>query len=407
MRRLAALTLAAVLGIILALTLWPSPHAGETLPITCFYCSERATADAIANVILFAPLGVALAWMWPALRRPWSVGLGLSLAIELLQLVVIPGRDPSIGDVVTNSLGAQLGWSLYHYVAREQARPPRAATAYLAGSAFAGLVALVAWLFGPSPTNYPYFGQWTPTLGHLEWYRGRVLAAMINGEQLRVGPIANTDPTRAFVERAGTLIARAVAGPPVVALAPLVSIYDRGQREILLLGPDRDALVLRFRRRFNALLLDGPDVRLDGAFAGIARGDTITVAAERLTRTACLRVDERSACLPLATPGRGWSLVYFPESFPTWLRHVLDALWLLALALPVGWCGGFRRPLIGAAVISLGALVLVPLLSTITPSPPAEVAAALAGLTAGALLRRRAYPATASASTATQRSMRS
>lgn len=66
-------------------------------------------AEAVANVLLFVPLGAAGALL---LRRytGWVVvGLGvLSLAIEVLQ-ASLPDRDPSYRDVVLNSGGALVG----------------------------------------------------------------------------------------------------------------------------------------------------------------------------------------------------------------------------------------------------------------------------------------------------------
>jgi len=387
MRALSTAVLIAITGLILALTLWPSLESAERLPVACFYCSERATADAIANVILFVPLGVALAWARPGTRAPWRLGLALSLGIELLQYL-IPGRDPSIGDVVTNTVGTQVGWSLFGHVAAEMMRAPRPRTAYLATAGFASIVGVVVWMFGPAPTDAVYYGQWTPVLGHLEWYRGRVLAATVNHEAVTVGPLPHDGPIRQFVTGRGVLQVKGVAGSPVPRLAPLVSVYDQHQREILLLGPDRDALVLRYRHRAAAWRLDEPDLRLEGAFAGVARADTIALAAERASRTACLSLRGRSGCMAVATPGRGWSLVYYPESFPSWLRRALDALWVAGLTLPLGWYAGFRRTLVGCAAGTAGALIVLPLLGGIGPSPTAELLAAGLGLVTGAMVRR-------------------
>ena len=386
MRPLPTAVLLLVAAIILALTLAPSPESIERLPVACFYCSERATADAIANVILFLPLGVAFAWARPGVKA-WPWGLAMSLGIELTQRW-IPGRDPSIGDVLTNALGMQLGWWLTRYVAVELRRPPRDRAALLASAGFVAIVAAVVWLFGPAPTNAQYYGGWTSLLGHLEWYRGRVLTATVNDAALTVGPLRDDAAVRQFVVGQGSIAVKALAGPPVPALAPLVSVFDQREREIVLLGPDRDGLVLRYRRRAANLRLDEPDVRLDHALQGVARGDTLTVTAERGARRACLALGSRAACLPVATPGRGWSLVNYPEVLSTAFRHALDVLWVGGLALLVGWYAGVRRILAAAAAIVFGALVFVPLLGSIAPAPPSELGAAALGLAAGALVRR-------------------
>lgn len=385
MRPLPTAVLLVVAAVVLTLTLAPSPESVDRLPVS-FYGSALATADAIANVILFLPLGAAFAWARPD-ARAWRWGLALSLGIELLQRW-IPGRDPSVGDVLTNTLGMQLGFWLARYVSVAYRRPPRVRGGYLASAAFAAIVAAVVWLLGPAPTNARYYGGWTPVLGHFEWYRGRVLTATVNNVFLPVGPLPDNAAVRHFIAGPGRASVTAVAGPPVPALAPLFGVFDQNEREIFLIGPDRDALVLRYRRRAASLKLDAPDMRLDSAFAGVERGDTINVTAERLPRRACLSLGTRSSCGPVGTPGSGWSLIAYPEFFPAWLRHALDALWIGGLALLVGWYAGMRRTLVGAAAIVFGALITLPLLGSIAVSPPRELGAAALGLAAGALLRR-------------------
>lgn len=405
-----AIHMAAVLAcgaIILALTLWPSPESVEALPIGCFYCSRRATADAIANVILFMPLGAAIAWATRGSRWAWRAGLALSLLIELTQRFVI-GRDPSIGDVVTNTIGAALGALLFLYLRTEARREPDARKALRAGAAASGIVVLTAWFLGPAPTTATHYAQWTPVLGHLEWYRGRVLAAHIGDEPLRAGRVSDPASLQAFVQGRGRLEVRGLAGPPPPALAPFFSVYDARQREILLLGVDREALVLRYHRRASGWRLDEPDVRLERGMAGITSADTIAIVAERVGAKTCLTGVARNGCLPGGTPGRAWSLLYYPEAAPGWMRATLDLLWLVGLALPIGWYSGMRRAMIAPAIMLAAALLAVPPLVGSSRAPPVELLAVAAGMAIGAGVRAAArQPAIVSASTATQRSIRS
>jgi hypothetical protein len=384
-RPLPAAVLIGVVVTILALTLAPDPTAIERLPVGCLYCSERATADVIANIILFLPLGAALAWA--GARRVWAWGLALTLGIELAQQW-IPGRDPALGDVITNTLGTQLGWTLSRHIVAEWRRAPRASAGYVAGAVVVAITAVVVWLLGPAPTDARYYAAWTPVRGNFAWYRAQVLGATVNRAALTVGELAHRASVDSVILGHGTLHVRAVAGPPVAALAPLVIVNDHEQREILLLGPDRDALVLRYRHRAATLRFDEPDVRLEGAFAGVRAGDTTDFGAERRGRYACLALGGRRDCLPTATPGRGWSLVMYAEQFPAWFRAALDAMWVGGLALLVGWYAGPRRSLIGGAVLMGVALLLVPLLGTIAVSSPIELLAAAGALALGAWLRR-------------------
>jgi glycopeptide antibiotics resistance protein len=97
-------------------------------------CNWQASAgrflfiDVLGNIVVFTPLGAALALaLWPSRpprRRPsfgWPLRAGLlsglfSLGIELAQLAV-PGRATDVDDVILNTAGAWLGavlvWLLY------------------------------------------------------------------------------------------------------------------------------------------------------------------------------------------------------------------------------------------------------------------------------------------------------
>ncbi len=132
------------LAVVLAITLWPSPEStaapgwAQTLVAALRAVGVPLTlagAEAAANVILFLPLGlpatllVALrsrsagappASAPPAPRPPERAALVraagavtlagalLSIAIECAQRV-IPGRVPTVQDVVLNTIGGALG----------------------------------------------------------------------------------------------------------------------------------------------------------------------------------------------------------------------------------------------------------------------------------------------------------
>jgi len=76
----------------------------------------RSTLQNILNVILFVPLGVLLPAVWPyyrSLRRTALAGLGFSLSIELLQMFC--WRLTDVDDLLTNTLGAVLGFYLWQF----------------------------------------------------------------------------------------------------------------------------------------------------------------------------------------------------------------------------------------------------------------------------------------------------
>ena len=96
--------------ILLVVTLLPSESGGplDWDEVFCLLCGRASTADGLANILLFVPFGVALGLVGYAPRRALLFGAGLSLSVELAQLVV-PGRDPSLSDLIFNTLGAVLG----------------------------------------------------------------------------------------------------------------------------------------------------------------------------------------------------------------------------------------------------------------------------------------------------------
>ncbi len=406
MRPLPTIVLGAVTALILAVTLFPATGQTGYLPVTCIFCGEHATADALSNVILFLPLGFALAWWRPG-SKAWRWGPLLSLAIEMAQRF-IAGRDASVGDVLTNTAGTLLGWVAWRYVMTGAPRPaPRAWP--LAAAAYAAVVAATVWMLQPAPTTAAYFAMWTPVLGHFEWYRGRVLGARLDADSLGARPVLDAAPIREFVYGQRAAHIRFIAGKGTVILAPIVAVFDVDRQEIMLVGVDGGEVVFRHRRHSAGWRMDGPDARFEKAAARWMPGDTITLSVARNARGTCLTLRDETRCIPRITPGMAWSLLNYPESLHR-IHGVLSLLWSCGLMTLLGWCAGTRRAALAAGSVGLAALWLLPLFIAGAPAPPAELVAAVAGLPLGVALRRwiaLAQPAMSLASTATQRSMRS
>lgn len=69
--------------------------------------------NALLNVLLFVPLGAFLPLLWEgfrSVRRTILFGFSLSLFIEVLQLFTFRASD--VNDLLTNTLGTALGYSL-------------------------------------------------------------------------------------------------------------------------------------------------------------------------------------------------------------------------------------------------------------------------------------------------------
>jgi len=148
--RLLTWTFAAYLAAVLVVTLWPSPQStdapgwatatlgflqGLGVPITL------PVLEALANVVMFGPFGLlgvlllrgatarrrgAPLGVWRAVGVVTLAGCAVSVAIELTQHL-LPGRVPTVQDVVMNTAGALLGSLLVAVVLLAVAsRRPRA-----------------------------------------------------------------------------------------------------------------------------------------------------------------------------------------------------------------------------------------------------------------------------------------
>lgn len=94
-----------------------------------------AAAQTLANVVLFAPIGVLVAWWRPRMSSMWALALGFAVSamIEIVQMVGPIDRTAAWSDVVANTAGAWLGF----LVVRHAPRDPRLRTI------FGAMVALV------------------------------------------------------------------------------------------------------------------------------------------------------------------------------------------------------------------------------------------------------------------------
>jgi hypothetical protein len=395
------LLLASVVAV-LAGTLFPSVGGDPERWLACVVCGERGIADVLVNLLLFLPLGAALAAAGLRTSRCVFAGALLSAAVEFAQLF-IPGRDPSLGDVVFNTAGSGLGAVLVA-TAPYWLLPPRPQAVRLSRAAALAAAAVcygTGWLLTPAPPHAQYVALWTPNLAHLEPYRGRVLDAMIGDVCIPVGPIANSAAVREALRSSEgfSLRVRAIAGPRPAAVGALVTVYDRQRREILLLGPDRDDLVFRMRTRARAWRLDQPDIRLAHALRAVAPGDTLDITVQGRHGRYAATVNASAVAGLGFTVGSGWALLMYPEALPAWLKSLLSLAWVAALWMPAGLWARTRGDgwVTGAALAAglLGAPAVTPLFATPFLQWAAGGLGALAGALARLAMERRTTPAPA------------
>ncbi|MWB98735.1 VanZ family protein [Agromyces seonyuensis] len=73
----------------------------------------------VANIVLFTPFPLAVAVMapaWPPVALAMT-GIGASILVEVVQFAV-PGRVPTLSDVLANSLGTLAGIAILGAVRR-------------------------------------------------------------------------------------------------------------------------------------------------------------------------------------------------------------------------------------------------------------------------------------------------
>ena len=95
-------------GLVLLATLTPRPGWVPRGTTTLIPSGTRGLRDILANVCLFVPFGVAMAARGYGYIRVAAGTMALSALVELCQLGV-PGRFPTVSDVVANSAGGVAG----------------------------------------------------------------------------------------------------------------------------------------------------------------------------------------------------------------------------------------------------------------------------------------------------------
>jgi hypothetical protein len=385
----ARLALGVAIATILVLTLYPSA-AHELAPFDlCLICGTRGTSDAILNVALFVPLGVALAMNGFSVARAAAIAFALSLAIEVTQLWV-PGRDPSFGDLTFNTVGGAVGSLL---VRRRTAwlAPERAVAArYSLAAAAAVLLVVVStgMLFRPYLPETRYYGQWTPVLGHFHPYDGRVLDARVGDVRVPPGASLAQRELRGSLGAGAPIRVQGVAGSPTPRLASVFSIYDEDSVEILVVGRDGDDLVFREGVRAAVFRLHVPARRVGDLMAGVRKGDPVTLRVDKEGTTVCLSVNDRRECGVGRTAAAGRRLLYDRESWSEGARTGLDAVWLGLLLLPFGfWARRRWESYLGLAVAGAALFVAPSAVGLITPGP-IELLGSTLGLLLGLGLRR-------------------
>ena len=344
-------------------------------------------AEVIQNLLLFIPFGIALALRSPSPERRGGqgvrtgpgvrlllAGVALSFTVEFLQQW-IPGRDPSVGDLVTNSVSTLLGGALVWTALRWLHAPERHAPWFALGAAIVAATAWLGtgWLLRPMLPRADALELRTPDLGaHMDLYSGQVLSV--------TGRLGVREPLRIVT----------VTGTPAISrrLAPILDVDDGPGPAGTIVAADRTDLVLRNRSRSMFLRLARPDLRARGALAGVQPGDTVTISVRHETKGGGYCIN--TSCGLGYTVGDGWKLIFFPHHFPPWGLTLLNAMWVGGGLLGVGLWGLGHRNVVsgGALLLAIATLALGPGLVGLKPTPLSEWLGATVGFVIGYLASR-------------------
>lgn len=387
------------------LTLRPGPASQASMEGFCLLCGTRGLADAVLNLLMFVPLGALARLRLRSARAAILLTLMLAAGIEGIQLLV-PARDSSLGDILFNAAGGATGAILPPFATRAW-RATGAASArlsLLAAILVVSVHTLTAWALGPHLPRGRYFSFWAPELGHLASTGARLTAVTLDGRPLPEGWIEQPDTVRRLLIDGRPLVVRSEPGVATRSVGGLYALYDDRQNEILLVGRIGDDLVLRVHRRATRLRLDVPDIRVGGFFARGDPGSLLTIRLESDPAHAgaycATRLDDAGVggsggrpesgvdraprvCDLGFTLGLGWALLGYPDALPAPLRGLSGIAWIGLFFVPIGlwarprWETGF------GLLLAAGCLLVVPLVSTLLPTPPHLHAAAAIGLCAG------------------------
>jgi len=325
---------------------------------------DAALAELLQNLLLFIPLGVSLtlAGVWP--QRVILAGGLLSFTVEFLQQW-IPGRDPSLGDILSNTISTALGVLLVVAAPIWLWAPPRRsawqarATAIIACLVWYGTGAM---LRQESPPG-PYRAVTTPELPYFGHYEGKVL---------------KITPGIRSVE----LLAVAAPHPPG-RTSPLIAGLGPHNERVLMLSVERYDLTLRYYMPALRWTLEQPDLRLRDGMKSVAPRDTFVAATRDDSTNICLRVNSTERCHLGYTIGDGWKLIYYPEGWPAWMLGVINMLWIAGCVIGVGYWGARGQRSSLAVGIVIAGLLLVPLVTSLKATPIYEWIGALGGLGVG------------------------
>ncbi len=367
------------LGVVLFLTLRPDPSAAVAVaasPWHCLLCGEAGTADFLVNLMLFAPLGAALAGLGWRLGPSAALIAGCSVMIEVIQGVALPGRDAALGDVVANAIGGGVGWLAAMAFNRQLPTLVPAAAVGLFG---AQLLA-TTWLSAPAAELPNASILVAPAVPGRPVYRGTLGGLAVNGRLLH-----GTEPEAIGVSGSTMAAAFRWSDRDQPGTIPVVRVEDERGWDVAAAGQAEEGVALSVRTRGGSWRLRTP-TWLASLPAKPQAGDAVT-AAVTLSSGAAVVIGVAGGVTTTREfrhgAQHGWLLLHPwapPGSADSDWRW-WTVCWLAAWGVVLGLVAARRRPLWwGGAAVSVLALATI---AGGAPATPLEYLGFVTGLVAG------------------------
>jgi hypothetical protein len=377
-------------------TLRPS-DSREAVSGLCLICGELGTVDAILNVALFAPLGVALGFT--SLR--WWKAIGacvlLTLLIESLQFATIQGRDASLGDLATNTTGSALGLLLCrrrHWLVRPNRRG-QLILALAAAMAPVVVAAITGFSLQPRPTEPPFFGQLARKLSDDPAYPGTVLRTTLGSVIVPDEVMPEGGRVAGELRRGGPFSVDVIPREAPGWFAPVARIADRNRIENVVIAARDDWAIYSVRTNASFLRLRPYSAGIKGALSPTRTPVQVTGSfVSGVSRLGVVRHDSARNAVVRFGVASGWRLILPLNWVATGatIESLLDSIWLGLTLLPLGYFATLRTRRRSRAIIALGLSALA--IATFwwisqafgLPLGTFEIAGVITGIASGTLL---------------------
>jgi len=398
LRRTGAALGLAGLAFVAVATLTPLRNAHGTAltpPVLCLVCGAQGGADIAANLLLFLPLAVGIRLAGASWGRTVLLCALLSFTVELLQYTVVPGREASLSDLLTNTTSGAIGAAAGGHVPAALRPRPRQAAALLGvgTSALTAALGISAWLLQSRLPEGELYSLWAPS--H-EVFEGQVTSVSLEGRPMpRGGAPPDSAELRRRLERGGfTLAVEVTSGSPTQDREPIYMFR----------GPSRSALILSQLRREAAVAVPARALRyrlwppMLSLADGLPAGPGVPVRLTAVEQERRLRLMSsyggrvRRSELTIS-PAYGW-IMLVPFELATGARVRWITAWCIGvLLLPLGywaaWIGGSAPWALLAAGLGV-MLAAIPAVAGLPPVHWSEWLAGVLGAAAGWALQRLA-----------------